>query len=573
MELRHYLSVVRKWLWLIILGAVLGTSGAYFISIFSLPVYQSTTTLLINQGADPIGDPYGAILTSQRIATTYAEQIKSSAILSDVIRVLNLPFNPTELRAMMTVQVVQDTQLIRIAVEDTNPERAQAVANQIAQVFIEQNSVKQQARFQAAQKDLDQQVADVRKKIDDTQKALAPLGDPSDPKNLSAPEFVRTERARLQMELTTYQTQYTILLQSAQDFRLAAARYVDTLTVLSPAEVPQVPIRPQTALNTLLGLVAGIILGGSAAFLFEYLDDTVKSPEDVTRTLELNTLGTIAQFNHVRKLQDGMVTVKDARSPYAEAYRRLRTNLQFSSLANPSAGVVVTSADPGEGKSTTLANLGIAIAMSGKKVILVDSDLRRPALHKLFGLPQEPGLTDALLKEDGDLDGILHETDVPGLGVLTSGINPPNPAELLGSDKMAELIEVLKQRADLVLFDAPPVLAVTDAILLAAKISSVLWVISAGHARVDALRRTREALSQVNAKILGAVLNRVSLTHGNGYGYYYYHYSDDGQKQKRRRNSEIPRPLTAPETTRAVQAEPPPKPPPTETDLSKAKVG
>lgn len=531
MELRQYFSIVRKWLWLIILGGVLAGGSAFVFSILSLPVYQSTVTLLINQGAAASGVNYTDILTSQNIAATYVEQMKSPVLLSQAISDLNLPFTPTQLGGMMTVQQVRSTLLINIVIEDTNPERAQAIADKIANNFIATNSANQQLRYQAAQKDLNQQVADLRKKIDDDQKALVPLGNSTDPQNATAPAFVRTEQLRLQMELNTLQAQYTVLLQSAQDLRLAASRYADSITISTPAQLPQSPVRPNVRLNTLLGLVVGVMLAVGTAFLIEYLDDTAKSSEDVQRLLGLNTLGTVMLFPNIAQPRDGLVTVHSPRAPSAEVFRNLRTNVQFALLDHSSTALVVTSAEPGEGKTTTLANLGAVVAQMGKKVILVDTDLRRPTLHQYFDLKPEPGLTNVLLGEVKNLESVILETTVPGLRVMVSGTIPPNPAELLSSPRMDHLIDGLKKQADLVLFDSPPVLPVTDAALLAAKTGNLLWVVAAGKTRSDALRKAREALGQVEAKILGVVLNKMSAGRG-GYGYYYY-YAEGEHKQKR----------------------------------------
>jgi len=531
-ELRQYVSILQKWLWLIILGAVLAAGSAFVFSVLSTPVYQSDVTLLISQGTDA-GTTYTDILTSQNIAATYVEQIKSPVILGQVINDLNLPFTPEQLARSITVQQIRNTMLIKISVEDISPERAMAIANQIAKDFIAWNAELQNARYQSVQKDLDRQVADLRKKIDDIQKALVPLGDPADPKNATAPEFVRTERLRLQMELNTLQAQYTVLLNSSQNFRLAASRYVDSITVSTPAQLPQSPVRPNTLLNTLLGLVVGLMLGVGVAFLIEYLDDTLKSSDDVNRVLSLPTLGAVVRVPHMGTDQGILITVAAPRSPYAEAYRNLRTNLQFALLNNAApSSVVVSSAEPEEGKTTTVANLAVVIAQMGKKVILVDTDLRRPTLHKVFNLPPGPGLTDLLLGESPSIDAVLSETLVPGLRVLVSGTPPPNPAELLASDWMGKLVVALKQRADIVLFDSPPILPVTDAALLAAKTGNLLWVVGAGTTRTERLRSAREALTQVDTKVLGIVLNRV--TAGRGYGYYYYYYDKDHQGKKRK---------------------------------------
>lgn len=537
MELKHYLLLLRKWLWLIILGGILGSAIGYVVSILTVPVYQSTVTLLISQGASPMQD-YNSIITSQRAATTYVEQLKSPVVMKQVAKDLGIPLLPSDqLPAGVTVQLVRDTQLIRVSVEDTDPARAQAIANDIAKVFNDQNNAFQLQRYSVAQDEIDRQVADVRKRIDDVQKSLAPLGDANDSKNTSAPEFVRTERARLQMELSTLQSQYTVLLKSAQDSRLAASRYIDTVIVSTPADMPRAPIRPRTSVNVLIGLAIGVLLGLGLGFLIEYLDDSLKSSEDVTRILELGVLGNVVRFPKGAK--GPLVAVDSPRAPHVEAYRNLRTNLQFSLQVDSAAALVVTSAEPGEGKSTTIANLAAVMAQMGKRVILVDTDLRRPTLHNIFNVPAEPGLTDVFLNEQ-TLDQVVLHTAVPGLDLLTSGKLPPNPAELIASRWMDQFIALLKERYDYVLFDSPPILPVTDAALLASKTGHLLWVVLASKTRTDTLRRAQEAISQTDGKILGVVLNRVAS--GSGYGYYYYYNSKDGERKKHKRGASVASP-------------------------------
>ncbi len=201
-----------------------------------------------------------------------------------------------------------------------------------------------------------------------------------------------------------------------------------------------------------------------------------------------------------------LITVSDPRSPAAEAYRTLRTNLEFSSLDHPLRSLVVTSAGPEEGKSTTLANLAVTAAETGRKIILVDCDLRRPRLHELFGVANTAGLTTMIVAENAFKQPPLQATQIPGLSLLTSGPQPPNPAELLASRRMAEVIEALVAQADMVLFDAPPVIAVTDAAILASRVDGVLLVISAGATRRDYVRQAKALLEKVNARVVGAVL-------------------------------------------------------------------
>jgi non-specific protein-tyrosine kinase len=216
--------------------------------------------------------------------------------------------------------------------------------------------------------------------------------------------------------------------------------------------------------------------------------------------------------------REKLITLADPRSPVAEAYRSLRTNLEFSSLDEPLRTMIVTSAAPEEGKSTVLANLAVVMAQAGKQVILADCDLRRPVLHELFGVSNHTGLTTALLDE-ATAELPLRETGVPGLRLLPSGPQPPNPAELLGSRRMEELIETLRNQADIVLFDAPPVIAVADAAILASKVDGVLLVINAGVTRREHAQRAKAALDRVNARLVGTVLNNVELDMSL-YGYY-----------------------------------------------------
>lgn len=212
-----------------------------------------------------------------------------------------------------------------------------------------------------------------------------------------------------------------------------------------------------------------------------------------------------------------LVTLTDPRSPVSEAYRTLRTNLSFSSLDEPIKTLVLTSPAPDEGKSTTAANLAVTMAQGGRSTILVDSDLRRPVLHTLFDLNQEPGLTDLVLDENAD--PALQQTQVKGLHLLASGPIPPNPADMLGSKRIDHVISILAKMADFVLFDAPPAVAVTDASVLGAKVDGVLLVISAGKTRRDHAQRAREMLERANVRIIGAALTNAPKDSSIG-GYY-----------------------------------------------------
>jgi non-specific protein-tyrosine kinase len=212
-----------------------------------------------------------------------------------------------------------------------------------------------------------------------------------------------------------------------------------------------------------------------------------------------------------------LIALRDPRSPAAEAYRTLRTNIQFSGLDRQLQTLLATSTAPDEGKSTTLANLAVTMAQAEQRVILVDCDLRRPSLHTLFGLPNDKGVTSALLESEEAALPLLP-TEVPGLSLLPSGPLPPRPADLLGSRRMEALIARLRAEADIVLFDTPPVIAVSDAVVLASRLDGVLLVLEAGRTRRDRAREARAMLDRVKAHIVGVVLNNAKLE--AGYGYY-----------------------------------------------------
>jgi len=218
-------------------------------------------------------------------------------------------------------------------------------------------------------------------------------------------------------------------------------------------------------------------------------------------------------------MTDTLITLSNPRAPISEAFRTLRTNLEFTSLDKPIGSMVVTSAAPEEGKSTTLANLAVTIAQAGKRVIVVDCDLRRPSLHHIFNAKNAPGFTDMMRDDALMKNPPLQETRVSALRLLASGTLPPNPSELLASRRMSEVIAALQQHADIILFDAPPVIAVTDAAVLTSKVDAVLLVVSAGKTKREHAKKAKALIDKVNAHLIGIVLNNVK---GEASLYQYY---------------------------------------------------
>jgi non-specific protein-tyrosine kinase len=524
MELRQYLSLTWKWLWLIALGVVVAAGMAYLISKSMTPIYRAYSLLLINEGPDPTVNDYTSVLASQQLVQTYAERLTKVSVYDEVMRRLNME----EWDVEVTVEPLRDTQLLVLNVEHPDPELAARIANTIPEVFAEQNEQLQRARFVAAKERLTQQLTSLDSEMEIIKTKMAGLQG-------SDRLADQAELKKLQDTLSEYQTSYQFVLRNYQNIRLAETQAINNLLVDQPAVVPEKPVKPRTMLNTLLAAIVGAVLAVGIAFTVEYLDDTIKAPEDVRQALDTITLGAIARSEAAG---GRLITVSHPRSPISEAYRGLRTNIQFSSLDRPLKTVLVTSANPAEGKSTTVANLAVVIAQAGLSVIVVDSDLRRPALHTLFGVANGRGLTNAVLQSEPDLADWLVPTSVENVRLLTSGPLPPNPSELLGSQRMRALVGQLTQQADLVLLDSPPVLAVTDATVLASEVDGVVLVINAGETRRGAVQRAADTLNRVGASLLGAVLNKLP-SHG-GVGYYYDYYASTDESGRVRRDGHGP---------------------------------
>jgi capsular exopolysaccharide synthesis family protein len=534
MELRQYWNLLRKWIWLIVLGTVLAGGTALVVSLNTTPVYQTSTTLRINPSDSSGMNEYTGLLTSQRLAQTYAELLKKDPVLDGVIANLGLHMSTKDLRDAVTVQPVRDTDLIEVSVEHTNPARAQAIANEIPTVFAKQDQAMQAARYAQLKAGLTAEMDKLEGDIRTLQEQIAAkkaAGTPEDDAALIA----------LQSDLDQARSNFTTLLQNYGSVQLAEAQSGNNVIVAAPAKVPTSPIRPRTKMNTLLAAVVGAMLAVGVAFLVEFLDDTIKTPEDVEATLAAATLGAVARSKNGEASQ-GLITLEAPKSPISEAYRVLRTNVRFSNVDHPNQSLLVTSANPTEGKSTTVSNLGVVMAQAGQRVILVDSDLRRPRLQRVFELDNRQGLTDALVSDGAELNGFLQDTAVPNLRVMTSGPLPPNPSELLSSQRMHQLVDRLKAEADVVLFDSPPVMAVTDASILAKQVDGVLLVVDSGQTRRGMAEQAYRTLQQVGASVLGVILNKIALTRG-GYYYYYYsgYYSDDGHGKRRHRRSTLRR--------------------------------
>lgn len=519
MELRQYWELLKKWLWLILLTTVIAALAVFFISSRQTPIYRASSRLLVSQGVNNTrASQYADILAAERLSSTYAQMLKARPTIKAAIKKAGLEdvLTVDDLAGAISVQPVRDTQLIDIAVEYKVRSIAAKMANALPDAFVEFINEQQTARFKESKQALQQQLQLLDQESQSTEAALQELASQNG-------VDVNARRSLLEDRLTQYRSSYSNVLAQLENIRLYEANALDTVTVVEPATIPDRPVRPRVLMNTLLAAIVGGMIGLGAAFLIEYMDDTVKTPDDITRIARLSTLGIIARTKN-DEISGNIITLNAPRSPVAEAYRTIRTAIQFASVDKPIRTLVVTSAGPGEGKSTTAANLAVVMAQAGKKTVLVDADLRKPTQHKRWGIPNTTGLTGALLMDEveEDLDYLLSPTPVDNLWIMTSGQLPHNPSELLGSHKLKQLTERLLQDYDILLFDSPPALAVTDPVVLGRGMDGVIIVIDAGTTREPALAHVIAEMERVQAHIVGVVLNRFRRRSDSGYYYYYY---------------------------------------------------
>lgn len=336
-------------------------------------------------------------------------------------------------------------------------------------------------------------------------------------------EKKKLELDRLKGESENTKRQYDSVFKRLKDIELSGLLRTSNVRVLDAARPSLAPIRPNVPQGILMGLVAGLVLGIGLALLLDFLDTSVMTQHDIEDRLGLTFLGFVPSIDETAPGSKDLHIHREPKSLIAECTRSIRTNLLFMSPDKPFRRMLVTSSGPQEGKSTTVINLAIAMAQSGSKVLIVDTDMRRPRLHKAFGVPNDVGVSSLVVGE-GRIEDAIKTTDVPGVYVLPCGPVPPNPAELQHTRAFSELLEELSRRFDKVILDSPPVGAVADAVVLATQVDGVVVVLKAGLTNADVALRTVRTLRDVKANIYGGILNDVNLKHSK-YGDYYYGYA------------------------------------------------
>lgn len=504
-SLLDYLRTVWRHKLLVLLTIVVAVGAVIGIDSRRHKVYQSNAQILLsNQGAT--GSAVAAGLSQASVATDL-ELIQSTPVKNLVTKMLHAPA-PT-----VAASEVGATDVAQISVNASSPTFAAAAANAYARAYLRHETTSYLSSQLATQHQLQSQIVKVQAKIG----TVSTRGSSATSSTSTALQN-QTRLSNLESELSSLQLQLSQLqVATAQS---SAGQLV------TPAVADDIPISPKRTRDAGIAAAVGLLIGIAFALLRDFADDRIRSTED----LEVATDGApaIGMVPEVKGWRDArsavLISASEPRSPAAEAYRGLRTSVQFMALDDPVKTLLVTSPRAAEGKTTTAANLALAMADAGKRVILVDCDLRRPRIHAFFDVPNDTGLTSVLLDEIALDDAIVAVPDHGQLGVLPSGRIPPNPADLLSGPAVAKVLDALGQVAEVIILDSSPVLTVTDAAALAARADGVLLVAMAGVSTKKDLARCVESFRRVGARILGTALNRAPQSGPFAYSRYGYQY-------------------------------------------------
>ena len=481
-DLGRYIAVLLHWWWAIALVFAILVAGAYtYSTLIKKTVYRARSTILIQESRSGLAPGLGDIQASRELASTYRQLMTTRPLLQRVIDELALPYDVDGLRGKVNISVRPGTPLLDVEVEDRDPEPPVRIASTLTQVFIQD---RQTSRL--------------------------------------------TEIARLEAAATAAGTRDTSALVEAQLSTLASMSIVEDAIFSTPF------VTPSTQKNMLLAGLLGIFLGILLAFLLDYSSNKIKSVDQVDKLFQLDNLtpslvGVVFQWTQ-KEVPDGTLVVETRPdSIYSEMFRQVRTGFQFATGAYPGKAYMISSVGPQEGKSTILSNLSAVLAQGGSQVTMVDSDLRRPTLHRFVGLDRRRGGLSSLIADTQSASAQLRETEIPGLKTVLSGPVPTNPADLLNSPRMDRIIDDLKAGCDYLLLDSPPIMAAADATILASKVDGVILVITMGDTRTDTFRDALRQIQRAGTPIVGYVINKVK-TQRLGYGryrywYQYYYYS------------------------------------------------
>jgi capsular exopolysaccharide synthesis family protein len=550
LELRDYIEIVSHRKWIIIWSVLAVMTLAIVLSALQTPSFSSDVLILSEAntaGESVLGSYFSAALFDpDRFIKTQAEIIKTPEMAEGVHERLTAQYDqirneqelgggrdkylpeyvpgPSELLGMVQVQQVERTSTFRITVTATNRYLARDVAQVYAEVYLNNRKTSAIIQLEEAREAVWNRIQELQGEIEEVTAKIDAYG------ITQVPESLKQEALRAANLWTSLWEKYVSL-------RISEALQQGGLEIVKNAVVGS-QVGPRPVRNGVLGLFVGLLLGVGLAFLWEYLDDTLKTREDFEKSYDAPILGEIAYVASEEERGYEIIYASQPEHPSVEGYRSLRTNLQFLGMEKSVKSILVTSARPEEGKSTVLVNLAVALSEMGRRVTLIEADLRRPVLEKFLWKDEadgaartgpEGGLTAVLAGNIGFEEALL-DSPFPNLKVLTSGIMPPNPAELVSSGRMEQVIELAKESADFVLVDAPPILAISDSVALSPMVDGVLLVALYGSADRDSSRHCVNLLRKVNANVIGVVINNVTPLERYGY-YHYYYYHPVGEEK------------------------------------------
>lgn len=529
LELRDYLAVIRRRKLLIAVVTLLTVGAGLAYSLLQTPVYAATTEVLIQRTASEnvLNAEQQSPQDIQQDLQTEIEIIRSRTVQDAVRKAVGyLP--------AVSVAARGETQVVTISAQDTSEKTAAEKANSYAEVYVAERRRTTADDLLGAASDLqaeldrvDADITEAERRVDDldAQIARAPVALPGElaaarddaeavrRSNASRRLTVTDQIERLQLEATLNETR--------------GAR------IVSRAEPPSAPISPNPRRDGALALVMGLLFGAGAAFLREHLDDTVRTKDDLEAvTGGLSTLGLIPSVEGWKDRKAAVLeSITHPNGSAAEAYRGVRTSLQFLGIEDDLCTIQFTSAGAGEGKTTTSSNMAVALARAGRTVLLIDCDLRRPRLHHFFGLDNVNGFTSVLLGETSLDEAIIQIEEIPRLAVLPSGPPPPAPSELLSTRAAEDQLRSLTDFYDYVIIDSPPLLPVADSVVLAGYTDAVVLVANPKSTTKRSLHRAVELLHQVNAPVAGTVFNGIDPQDTYAYGGYGYRYDAKGAER------------------------------------------
>jgi succinoglycan biosynthesis transport protein ExoP len=525
LDLHGYLAVVQRRKLIIVLCVVGVVAAALTVSLLQTPLYQAHADIVFRiDTTEAVLSPQRAIIGPQ--VATEIEVMQSRSVREAVAQELGTEPD-------VSVAPVGETRVVSISAKSADPAEAANIANVYAETYITTRQQQVVGELLAASDQVQARVDELDTQIDQLERPLADLDAQIGGATSSDLPALQVQRSALERDIDAQRDTLVARRDSyaAQLDQLQLARNLTGEVVLVGRAVePTSPVEPTPKRNALLALVVGLMLGVGLAFVREQLDDTVKNKEELERAT--GGLGALALIPAVAdwkdRVQPQVVSLTDPASPAAEAYRSLRTSVQFMGLHRPVQAIQLTSPNASEGKTTTLANLAVALAGSGQKVVVVCCDLRRPRIHEFFGLTNTTGFTSVLLGEIPLSIALQNVPEQSRLSLLASGPTPPNPSELLASQRAGDVLSALRSECDVVLVDSAPVLPVTDSIVLSRMVDATILVGTAGRTTRKEYQRAVELLNQVDAPLIGSVLNGVEEEdlYGFGYGYGYYRASE-----------------------------------------------